>query len=60
MLNWNVMIRGRWARCKVQNGAEGQAAAMKLVASGPRKLVKARKMTKDGRNKHTSDYLSVY
>jgi hypothetical protein len=23
-------------------------------------LVKARRMTEDGRNKHTSDYLSVY
>jgi hypothetical protein len=31
----------------------------KSVASGPPELFKARKMTKDGRNEHTSDYLSV-
>jgi hypothetical protein len=31
----------------------------KSVASGPTELFKARKMTKDGRNEHTFDYLSV-
>lgn len=33
---------------------------MKVGRKRATELVKARKMTKDGRNEHTSDYLSVY
>jgi len=33
---------------------------MKVGRKRATELVRARKMTKDGRNEHTSDYLSVY
>lgn len=42
------------------NGAEVRLRAMNVGRKRATELVKARKMTKDGRNEHTSDYLSVY
>ena len=58
-LNWNVMICAKVGPDARYNEAEVRLRLRKSVASGPRELFKARKMTKDGRNEHTSDYLSV-